>query len=474
MRQRTLATAASIGLLACWIAGCRGARHAVPTVALHACPCPRCNVLLISIDTLRADHLRVYGYARETSPNIDRFAREAVLFEQSINTGGGTLAVHASMLTSLPPTVHGVWADSGRVLDPRRVTLAKQLQAAGYRTAAITGGGYVSAVFGLQQGFDQFDDRGGGLPIELPKVYDWLDSKRAGRSFLFLHTYDVHSAAYRLPYDHGDAWNRRFAGAPPPGYDGCRRGKCASQLLLSVNRAIEAQKLRAADAFSPAEVAYMEGLYDGGIAYADAQLGQLFAWLQARGIWDQTVIVLTADHGEEFAEHGLFLHEQNHEEVARVPLLIRFPHGQFGGRRIAKLVSTLEVMPTILDALGITANPEVMGRSVLPLIEGDAGREVRRWVYMAGALEKLRTPAWSLFADGRGPVQLFDLRRDPRETTDVLAANRATGASLYVDYAQARRRELRLRHDLLLSRPNAKAHLARGDRERLRALGYLD
>ena len=131
-------------------------------------------------------------------------------------------------------------------------------------------------------------------------------------------------------------------------------------------------------------------------------------------------------------------------------------------------------MPTILDALGITANPEVMGRSVLPLIEGDAGREVRRWLYMAGALEKLRTPAWSLFVNGRGPVQLFDLRRDPRETTDVLAANRSTGASLYADYAQARRRELHVWHDLLLSRPNAKAQLARGDRERLRALGYLD
>jgi arylsulfatase A-like enzyme len=469
-----LAGGACLGLvlLAGAGAGCRGERRLDRPAALHASPWSGCDVLLISIDTLRADHLHTYGYSRATSPNLDRFAREAVLFEQNINTGGGTLPVHVSMLTSLPPAVHGIWADNGRALDSRRVTLATQLHAAGYRTGAFTGGGYVSSSFGLAHGFDDFDETGGGLRAELPRLYGWLDGHQGGKRFLFLHTYDVHSGFDKLPYDHGEAWNRLFTAAAGVRFDGCRGGKCASRLLASVNQDAEAGRIRADQAFTPAEIEYIEGLYDGGIAYADAEIGQLFDQLKARGLWDKTLIVLTADHGEEFAEHGLFLHDQNHEEVARVPLLIRFPHARFGGRRISGLVSTLEVMPTILDALGIGANREVMGRSVLPLIAGGSGREGLPWVYMAGALEKLRAPTWALFANPKGPVQLFDLQRDPGEAANVLASHPAAAASLFAEYQAARRRDLAARRSLG-SPSDAVAHLASGERARLRALGYL-
>lgn len=467
-----LAGVACLGLLAGWCAGCRGERHLAYARPLHGSQCPECNVLLISIDTLRADHLHVYGYDRATSPNIDRFAREAALFEQDINTGGGTLPVHVSMFTSLPPTVHGVWADSGRALDRQRITLAEQLRAAGYRTAAFTGGGYVSSSFGLAQGFDEFDETGGGLRLEVPKLDDWLDGHRGSKNFLFLHTYDVHSGTDKLPYDHGDAWNRLFTTAVKGRFDGCRSGKCASELLASVNRDVAALKLRAVDVFSPDEIETIKGLYDGGIAYADAELGRLFDQLKARGLWDKTLIVLTADHGEEFTEHGLFLHGQNHEEIARVPLLVRFPRGRFGGRRISGLVSTLEIMPTILDALGIGANTEVMGQSVLPLITGDRRQAGLPSVYMAGALEKLRTPDWALFANASGPVQLFDLRHDPGETINVLASHPQAAASLYARYLDARGRDLWARRSLL-AHPDSIAHLSNDDHARLRALGYL-
>jgi arylsulfatase A-like enzyme len=463
--SRALAAGSFLVLLAGLGAGCRVERDPTDVTTLHTSQWSACNVLLISIDTLRADHLHVYGYDRETSPNVDRFAREAVLFEQTINTGGGTLPVHASMFTSLPPTVHGVWATGDRALDSQRVTLADQLRAAGYRTAAFTGGGFVSATFGLAKGFDHFDDAGGGLPIELPKVYRWIDFHPRDKLFLFLHTFDVHSGFDKLPYDHGDAWNRRFTAGAKGRFDGCRAGKCASRLLASVNQDLD-------HVFSPDEIEYMKGLYDGGIAFTDAELGRLFDQLKARGLWDKTLIVLTADHGEEFAEHGLFLHHQNHEEVARVPLLLRFPYGQFGGRRISGLVSTLEIMPTILDALGIGANPEVMGRSVLPLITGGRGGPGLPWVYMAGALEKLRTPAWALFASESGPLQLFDLRHDPGETTDVLAANPEIVASLYARYLNERHRELQARSSLLTNRDGA-IQLANDARAHLRALGYL-
>jgi arylsulfatase A-like enzyme len=472
-RRRALAGAACLGLLAGAGAGCRGERQVALTPKLHASQCSGCNVLLISVDTLRADHLHAYGYDRPTSPNIDRLAREAVLFEQNINTGGGTLPVHVSMFTSLPPTVHGVWADSGRSLDRQRITLADQLHAAGYRTGAFTGGGFVSSSFGLAKGFDDFDELGGGLRAELPRLYGWLDRHQGGKLFLFLHTYDVHSGTDKLPYDHGDAWNRRFTDPAKGHFDGCRAGKCASELLASVNQQIAAGKLRAADAFSPDEIEYMKGLYDGGIGYADAELEGLFDQLRARGLWDTTLIVLTADHGEEFAEHGLFLHHQNHEEVARIPLLVRFPRGQFGGRRISGLVSTLEIMPTILDAVGVGANPEVMGKSVMPLIAGDPGRAGLPWVYMAGALEKLRTPAWALFADRRGPVELYDVQHDPGETTDVLASHAETAASLYDHYLDARRRDLWARHSLPAHGDSA-ARPAAAERAHLRALGYVE
>ncbi len=469
------AVAAAVWLVVLAGAGfaCHGAPHTARAPALLASPCPGCNVLLISVDTLRADHLQVYGYDRATSPNIDRFARQAVVFDPCINTGGGTLPIHASMFTSLPPTVHGVWADNGKALDSRRITLAEQLRDAGYRTHALTGGGYVSASFGLARGFDAFDESGGGLRTELPKLYDWLDSRPYGRFFVFLHTYDVHSGFNKLPYDHGAAWNRRFAATAGTRFDGCRDGLCASRLLAAVNRDVEAGKRPAGNVFSRAEISYIEDLYDGGVAYTDAALGRLFDQLKARGLWDRTVIVLTADHGEEFAEHGLFLHEQNHEEVARVPLLIRFPHGRFGGRRIAALVSTLEVMPTILGAVGIAPNRDTMGQNLVPLLAGERNAKPRPWVYIAGALEKLRTPDRSLFVTAGGPVQLFDLQHDPGETTNILAAHPAAGASLYAAYQAARNRDLQARHNLQLAQPDATAHLTSDDREHLRSLGYL-
>ena len=461
------ALAALLGL-----AGCGSQAPAAASAAARSdYRCRDCNVLLISIDTLRADHLGAYGYGRDTSPNIDAFARQAVLFDQNINTGGGTLPVHASMFTSLPPTVHGVWADGKKTLAPERVTLAEQLHAAGYHTRGYTGGGFVRAIYGLGQGFDSFYDQGGDFAVELPMLYRWLTGYRGGKFFLFLHTYDVHSGFNKLPYDHGPDYNRRFTSWYRGSFDGCRGGLCASSLLAAVDASVDRGEIAGEDAFPAADREYMKGLYDGGIAYADAKLAEVFELLKGLGLWDRTLIVLTADHGEEFAEHHRFLHEQNFEEIARVPLLIRFPYGAFGGRRISELVSTLEVMPTILDVLGIAPNPEVEGRSLMPLIaQGDAGRSE---VYMAGGREKLRTPQWSLFMDYQGPSHLFAVSRDPGETADVLAAHPDTAAALYARLRAAMRHDQALWRRLAMPLPSAPIEMSAEDRAHLRALGYL-
>jgi choline-sulfatase len=238
-----------------------------------------------------------------------------------------------------------------------------------------------------------------------------------------------------------------------------------------VNQDILAGRYHASDAFPRRDIEYMSGLYDGGIAYEDALLGQLFAHLEATGLWDKTIVIVTADHGEELGEHGLFLHSQNYEEVARVPLLVHFPRGRFAGQRVSALLSTLEVMPTILDLVGVAPNKEVMGKSALPLLEG--GREGRPWVYMASALEKLRTPQWSLLVAKTGPALLYDLAHDPGETANVLPLHAADAASLYAIYQRERSSELRLWHQQLLASPEAMSHLTRSDYQRLESLGYL-
>jgi arylsulfatase A-like enzyme len=437
---------------------------------LAAFRCPDCNVILISIDTLRADHLGAYGYQRNTSPNLDRLARESVLFDRNFNTGGGTLPVHVSMFTSLPPTVHGIWPNSGRALDSARITLADQMRAGGYHTRGYTGGGFVRAIYGLGQGFDYFYDSGGNFAAELPLLHQWLDTYHGGKFFLFLHTYDVHSGFDKLPYDHGAAFNRLYTAGYRGGFDGCKAGLCASALLSKINAEVIAQRLHATDVFSAADIAYMAGLYDGGIAYVDGELGRFFEGLKVQGLWDKTLLVFTADHGEEFAEHRLFLHDQNYDEIARIPLIIHFPRGAFGGRRISEMVSTLDVMPTILDAVGIPSNPDVEGESLLPLI--GSGEEGLRQIYIAGALEKLRTPTWSFLATEKGPAQMFDLQHDPAELRNLVLLRPQMAQALYAQFVEARRHDLRIARQLLLARPDAMITLTAEEKAHLRSLGY--
>jgi hypothetical protein len=472
MRMRRNAPWRSELLLVCaLLLGCRPGLHPGGIEDhLAGYRCPDCNVLLISIDTLRADHLHVYGYPRQVSPHIDRFAREAVLFDRDINTGGGTLPVHASMFTSLPPTVHGVWPGGNEVLGANRITLAKQLHAAGYRTQGYTGGGFVRGVYGLGQGFDSFYDQGGNFRVELPLLETWLDSYEGGKFFVFLHTYDVHSGFDRLPYDHCAVYDRLYTSFYKGTFDGCIAGKCASELLSALNQIPGQTQGHPAAGLNRFDVGYIMGLYDGGIAYTDEQLGNLFEHLKQIGLWDKTLIVLTADHGEEFLEHGRFLHEQNYEEIARVPLLIRFPHAQFAGRRISELVSTLEVMPTILDAVGITPNPQVEGHSVLPLIA--SGGSGRGWVYMKGSKEKLRTASWSLIVLGGQPLELYDLTQDPHETRNVLGLHQEVAAGLFARFERERQAEQAEGRRLGRLPPSGGAPLSEEERSRLRSLGY--
>jgi arylsulfatase A-like enzyme len=453
-----------------WLESCARQQTAAEPVSARPV-CPDCNVILVSIDTLRADRLGAYGYPRPTSPHLDALAREGILFEQCINTGGGTLPVHASLFTSVPPETHGVWPSSDRTLDERYVTLAERLHEQGYHTQGYTGGGFVRATFGLAQGFDQFDDGGGDFEAIFPKLLPWLDSHRAEKFFLFLHTYDVHSDVKRLPYDAPGGFNSLFAGAGPGTFDGCRNGFCASDYLAWADRQLKSKELRPEEVFSGPEISYVSDLYDGGIAYVDRMLGLLFNRLRQLGLADKTLLVVTSDHGEEFFDHGGLLHHTNYEEIAHVPLIIRLPRGAHGGRRLHQLVSTLEVMPTILDAVGIASPPGIEGRSLVPLFDGQGPG--RRLVHMIAG--KLRSERWSLFVnlERSVPIRLFDVQRDPHEKENVLDRHPEVVREMYAQYEALRKREIQRRLPLAGAAAPPPPVLTEAEVAQLKALGYL-
>jgi len=444
------------------------------------------SVVLVSIDTLRADHLGCYGYDRPTTPHIDRFATEGVLFEQSVNTGGGTLPVHLSMLTSLAPTVHGVFPGNGRALAEGHTTLAEVLHDAGYATAAFVDGGYLSGSFGFPQGFDLYFDRNykgvlgkiesyfddGGLAELLPRALTWLNRHRKRPFFLFLHTYDTHSAVSRLPYESPPPFLNHFV---DPGYsgsfDGCREGRCASELLLWYNQARREAMLGPDELFTPEEMEYTVALYDGAISYVDHQIGLLLRALEDFGVAQRTLVVLTSDHGEEFLEHGLLLHDQNYEEVARVPLILRFPNRNYAGLRVANLVSTLDLLPSILDATGAPPLPQAMGLSLLPLVSSPSDGGFERPVHIASGREKFRTRHWSMLTESNGPVELYALEDDPTEQVNRIAEYPGVAAQLFDQLLQIRTNEILVR-DRLGFIDQEEAELAPDELERLRALGY--
>ncbi|MDX1630321.1 MAG: sulfatase [Thermoanaerobaculia bacterium] len=363
------------------------------------------NLLLVSLDTLRADHLTVYGHQRPTSPHLDAFADRGVRFATAVAQAPWTRPSHRSFLTGLYP------ASRADLVSP---LLAEILWSAGYRTTAITGGGQIDPRFGFHRGFDVY--RVEDWVDEPSRVARALESHRERRQFLFLHTYRIHD-----PYVETE-----FTEGLPSGRIGDRFGK-------EEWRALDKELTRQ-------EKAYVEALYDGGIAVTDRALGKLFARLEADGLLDRTIVVVTSDHGEQFWEHGSWRHGQNlYDHQLLVPLLVRLPPPlarKLGaqGRVVEDQVELIDLYPTLLELLEIALEHRVQGRSLVPLLAGrdlpprDAFAEntnVRRYERKA-----FRTPRFKFIksiprrsARKRGvtePIyEIYDLSRDPEEQNDI-------------------------------------------------------
>jgi arylsulfatase A-like enzyme/Tfp pilus assembly protein PilF len=361
---------------------------------------PAPNVVLITIDTLRADHVGCYGYQQIKTPNIDSLAADGAQFAHAFTPVPVTLPSHSAMLTGTYPMLSGMHDFSGNKLNPQQVTLAAVLKQAGYVTGAVVAAAVLDSRFGLNQGFDFYYDhfdfsrleeanldemeRPGNVVAD--QALDWLGKNSQKKFFLWMHLYDPH-----YPYHPPEPYSREYATRP----------------------------------------------YDGEIAFADEQVGRLLRFLKEKDLYQNTVIVLAGDHGESLGEHG----EKTHgffiyNATMHVPLIIHLP-GKSRALAVGDPVSLVDLMPTVLAAVGVDSPPQVQGRSLLPVLRGEKADHDRtlygetflprihfNWSELRGA-ENVKYH----FIDAPRP-ELYDLAKDPGELRNLFPDKKAVGEEM--------------------------------------------
>ena len=402
----------------------------------------RPNVVLITLDTTRADHLGCYGDRSARTPNLDALARTGVLFEQAASPAPLTLPAHSSIMTGMYPTHHGVRINGNTALGQAQTTIAEVLSEKGYRTGAFIAAFVLDGRWGLNQGFETYDDHFdmkkykhldlAGVQRPGNEVMDaalgWLETHQQGPFFAWIHLYDPHS-----PYAPPEPFASDFGGRGPA------------------------------------------GLYDGEIAFADEQVGRLVSWLRGKGLDRRTVLVAMGDHGEGLGSHG----EGNHgyfvyDYAMHVPLIVATPFDELRGVRVGAQVSAVDVFPTVLDLCGLEAWAGVHGRSLVPLMlrPGTDGGTYAYGESMTpnlqfgwSPLHSLRSPRYKLI-DAPRP-ELYDLSVDHDEATNVIAG--------HPEVAEQMKQELdRLIAETSRGAPEPEAaNLDKETLESLAALGYI-
>lgn len=404
---------------------------------------PRLNILVVSIDTLRADHLGCYGYGRPTSPAIDAFAARSTLFENAHSSASWTLPSFASLFTSLYSTTHGCWKVDSR-LESEHDTLAEHLRDAGWDTSLVVPHMFLSGQYGLQQGFVHVDDtlvrtatesnKVVSSPAMTEKASAWLERKKRSPEqspfFLWVHYFDPHDLY--LPHE------------------------------------------GVSEQFGTTEEI---DLYDGEIRFVDDHVGRLLAKVDELYGLDKTVVAIVADHGEEFGEHGHRRHGYSlYQEAVRIPLVIHAPGMKPG--RVQDLVSNIDFMPTLLELAGVAPRGRMEGRSLAPFLRGGT-------LPPRGALSEVRwhddqdMRCWregdlKLHEDrskGGERDELYDLGADPKERTNLLETRTELVLRLRDGIAHALGSALKLAK--LYPQPR-RYQPSPGDQARLGALGYAD
>jgi arylsulfatase A-like enzyme len=427
------------------------------------------SILLVTIDTLRADHTSAYGYARPTTPRLAEIAKSGVRLDAAYAPMAATAPSHASMFTSLHPRTHGLMKN-GLVLPPQHRRLAEILRENGYVTAAFVSSFAVNRRFGFEQGFASYDDdfTGANSSLKMPdwagvpapqyfdrrapetsaRVIAWL--KRNGYLdhadtapppfFLWVHFFDPHD-----PYDPPPEEKALFAPEPPGDW---LQGEIAE--------------------------------YDAEVHYADRGMGEIFDALAAAGRFDRVLTIVVGDHGEGLMQHGHMNHGLTiYEEQMRVPFVFHWPNGLGKPLAIDAPVQIVDLAPTVLDLAGIAPLPQFQGMTLAPILRGEVGADPERPVYLqrrrydssfvqgirvVGEQFGLRVGHWKYIeAPDEGSYELFDLARDPGEKANLFDARRDQASAL-----------AQILHVWAQSPSGAPAEsVSPEDTERLRALGYV-
>jgi arylsulfatase A-like enzyme len=435
------------------------------------------NVLVLVIDALRPDHLGCYGYPLATSPTIDRLAARGVLFLDATSPSSYTRAAVPSIFASVHPAAHGVFSQGGQIerLSDRHTTLAEALKARGYATAAFAPNPSLHRAFNFGQGFDLYDDdfqvgAGAGPAHEAhetaKKIQErflrWLRGNRGKPFFAYLHYRDVHG-----PY------------VPPPPYDRMFPRMGARRALTRQEVRSQPVDLREPLRFGDLD-SYIEQ-YDGDIRYTDDHLAKLLADLDREGLIENTVVFLTADHGESFLEHGAWTHGTGlYEEQTRVPLLLVLPGEESAGLRVESPVQTIDIYPTVLALLGLDVPAELQGRSLLGALDGEADplRPVfsearvnrRKQATSWGHLVAVRRGGWKLIYNRTTrQSELYHLEEDPGETRNLATQQPGRARDLLRLIAAHDRDSASRSH-----REKGQGGLPPDVLEGLRALGYVN
>jgi arylsulfatase A-like enzyme len=478
-------------------------RAAGPDGARRAGAAP--NVLLVLIDTLRADHLGAYGYARGTSPTFDRFAREGVVFERTVAQASWTKPSVASLFTGTFMHEHGVMS-SRDALGTRLPTLAEVLRAGGYRTAAFSANPWITPEFRFDRGFDHFES-GRAMSVQLTNLYRlvmrverglrragvwiplnewvffaaaepslsnarrdelltdaviaWLQEQGEAPFFAYVHLIGPHD-----PYDPPARYAEPFRAARADDLPRLKRPPARVQSIFET-----------AEPLDDAGLAGLVAQYDGAILYTDELLRRLLAALERRELDERTLVIVTSDHGEEFYEHGNWRHgNQLYDEVVHVPLALRLPERLAPQRRPDDAMS-IDVFPTVLGLLDVPARPaHLRGRDLFAETSGSVPAVYsEHWRFEGGeyASHMVSRRQWKMKetrdSDGKSRVEIYDLGQDPRETNNLFGK---VGGGEEAG-------ELRELEALLVTfsgavpvRGSAEVEVDRSTKERLRALGY--
>ena len=407
------------------------------------------NVLLISIDTCRADHLGCYGYPLDTTPNIDAIAGEGVVFEHAISPLPYTLPAHCTMLTGTIPPYHRVFDNTDYKLSDGDVTLAELLQEKGYLTAGFVSSFILDSRFGLGQGFDFYDDdfkeashtmdinqQSGGETTH--DVIEWLCTHKDEKNFVFLHYYDPH-----FTYEPPEPFASKFRNVPPPEHVTTR----FEQVLF-------------------------DG-YAGEIAYTDHCIGQVVDKLRQLGLYDSTMIIITSDHGEMLGQHGEGFHGYFiYQPAIRVPLIFKLPRLS-KHRRITSTVGLVDIVPTVCSLLGIDLSTPVQGQDLSPCFHSDwlppsdrhlFCQSLEPTKYNANSLLGVVTDRYKYIKTTRS--ELYDLDDDPDELNNIAVEQ--------ADRSQTMEKKLRqIMQETTRGKEDGKEHLDKQTRERLESLGYI-